>query len=460
MNAELKQWDGQLVNGEFRLLQCLERSDDSAVFLVEQHAESQSKTTIRFIEANSKDAGERLQCWEAASKLSHPNLLRILKTGRCQIDGEDFLYALSEFAEENLSQILPQRALTANEARQVLEATVSALTYIHHEGLIHGGLKPANIFAVDETVKISSDTLRLAGQPLPARTEESVYDAPETGAGTWLPSADVWSLGVTLCEALTQRLPVLEGQQPTLPEGILQPFQEIIWHCLQLDPARRWSAARIAVCLGGEKDEGVVRQVTVPSSAAQEPVAIASVPRSIDPAPLPSRAGERQSAKWPYAIPLAAAVMVAIVLIARPKPPTAQAPVQTAEENAPAASSPHAVNRAGRLREAASVSGAARAGRGRVLERLMPQVSASALHTIHGKVRILLDVDVDETGSVRKASLRSGQSRYFISHALEAAKRWEFQPPLVNDQPVASQWLVQFTFTRGAVDDSARQIDP
>jgi hypothetical protein len=460
MNADLKQWEGQLVNEEFRLLQCLDRSDDSAVFLVEQHAGSQSKTTIRFIDANSKDAADRLQCWEAACKLSHPNLLRIFKTGCCQIDGDNFFYALTEFTEENLSQILPQRALTANEARQVLEAVLSALSYIHNEGLIHGGLKPSNIFAVDDTIRISSDTLRPAGQPLSPRTEESVYDAPETGAGTLLPSADVWSLGVLLCEALTQRLPVLEGQQPVLPQGILQPFQEIIWHCLQLDPARRWSVARIAVGLGGEKNEGMVRQVTVPSSAAQETVAISSAPRSIDPAPSPSTVGERRSAKWPYAILLAAAVMVAIVLVARPKPPAAQAPPQTARENAPADSSPHAMTRASRLRQTASVSGVARAGRGQVAERLMPQVSASALHTIHGKVRILLDVDVDETGSVTKASLRSGQSRYFIGHSLEAAKRWEFQPPLVNDQPVASRWLVQFTFTRSAVDDSARQIKP
>ncbi len=90
----------------------------------------------------------------------------------------------------------------------------------------------------------------------------------------------------------------------------------------------------------------------------------------------------------------------------------------------------------------------------------MPRVSPSALHTIQGKVRILLDVDVDKTGDVTETRLRSGKSRYFIRHSLEAAKKWKFQPPLENGQPVASQWLVEFAYSRVAVDDSARQIQP
>ena len=65
-------------------------------------------------------------------------------------------------------------------------------------------------------------------------------------------SSDVWSLGVTLVEVLTQQTPVSSPESqadPTVPSTIPQPFFDIAAHCLRRDPGLRWTTAQIADCL-------------------------------------------------------------------------------------------------------------------------------------------------------------------------------------------------------------------
>jgi TonB family protein len=91
----------------------------------------------------------------------------------------------------------------------------------------------------------------------------------------------------------------------------------------------------------------------------------------------------------------------------------------------------------------------------------MPQISPGALRSITGKIRIQVRVNVDKAGNVAEARLKTpGPSKYFAARALEAARGWKFKPALENGQPVASQWIVQFTLTRRAIDDSLVRIEP
>jgi len=76
--------------------------------------------------------------WKRAAHLTHPNLLTIFDAGRCRLDDLPFIYAVMEFAEENLGEILPQRALTADEVRDVLDPALDVLVYLHGKGLVHG----------------------------------------------------------------------------------------------------------------------------------------------------------------------------------------------------------------------------------------------------------------------------------------------------------------------------------
>ena len=128
----------------------------------------------------------------------------------------------------------------------MLEPALEALAYVHGKGFVHGHMKPANIMAVDDQVKVSSDRLCRTGESSGGLRKPGVYDPPEMAGGAILPAGDIWSLGMTLVEALTQRLPVWEGTEqgePILPETVPAPFLDFAHHCLRRDPQRRWTVA-------------------------------------------------------------------------------------------------------------------------------------------------------------------------------------------------------------------------
>jgi eukaryotic-like serine/threonine-protein kinase len=203
MTEASKQWEGQIVEGIFPLRQYLGGSDHSAVFLTEYGGDEPQKAAIKLFPADPVTADLQLSSWELAGQLSHPNLLRLFRSGRCRIDGNDLLYLVMEYAEEDLSQILPQRALTPEETRDMLCPVLDALEYLHGKGFVHGDLKPANILASGDQLKLSSDTISRVGEAQASSKRQGVYDPPEAISGMLAPAADVWSLGTTLVEVLT-----------------------------------------------------------------------------------------------------------------------------------------------------------------------------------------------------------------------------------------------------------------
>ena len=213
-----KKWEGQVVNGEFPLRQYLGGSDHSAVFLTERAGHEPQQVAIKLILANAENPELQLSWWELAAKLSHPNLLRLFQRGRCQVEDTELFFAVMEYAEESLAQIIPYRPLTPAEARDTFQPLLDALAYIHAKGFVHGHIKPANIMAVGDQIKLSSDELCGAGESGRVLGTPDIHVAPEiVDGGGMSPASDVWSLGLTLVEALTQRMPISEGATPAEP---------------------------------------------------------------------------------------------------------------------------------------------------------------------------------------------------------------------------------------------------
>ena len=203
MSESWKQWERQIVNSRFLLQRYLGGSEHSAVFLTERGIPPQ-KIAIKFIQVDEPDAQLQLSRWQHAAKLSHPHLLRNFESGRCRLGDFDLLYVLMEYAEENLSQFLSQRPLTPAEARDVLTPALQALAFLHGEGLVHRHVRPSNILAIEDQLKLSSDgissfTEHAAQSHLPAaETQQSAaaaslrhpspYDAPEVAKGIISPA--------------------------------------------------------------------------------------------------------------------------------------------------------------------------------------------------------------------------------------------------------------------------------
>src|SRR5256885_4208331 len=80
-----KQWEGEVINGEFHLRQYRGGSDHSAVFLTERSQQNPQKAAIKLIPADPYNAERQLSRWAVAAKLSHPHLLHLFQRGRCQL---------------------------------------------------------------------------------------------------------------------------------------------------------------------------------------------------------------------------------------------------------------------------------------------------------------------------------------------------------------------------------------
>ena len=236
------QWEGRTVAGAYPLRQSLGAGEQSAVFLTTYDTRD---AAIKLVDIAPPATDAQLARWRAASNLSHPNLIRIFATGRCELDGMTLLYVVMERADEDLSQVLPDRPLTTEETRAMLEPTLAALEYLHRQGFSHAHLKPANIMAVDDRVKLSSGGLCRLGTE--TENPPTPYDPPERAKGV-SSQGDIWSLGITLVEVLTQhRPPVGRGTPP--PATMPEPFAGIASHCLERNPADRWTIAQISQSL-------------------------------------------------------------------------------------------------------------------------------------------------------------------------------------------------------------------
>ena len=307
MSFSWKQYEGQVINNTFPLQRYLGGSVESAVFLTQLAGPQSSRAVLKLIPEGAS-ADLQLSLWRRASKLAHPNLLQLYQGGRCRLADMDLLYLVMEYAEENLSEILPQRALTPSEARDMVGPVLDALSYLHTQGLVHSHLKPSNILATSDQVKLSTDRLFPAGEIRKSTSKATLYDAPESANQALTAASDVWSLGVILIEVLTQRGPGGLPAGPSLlsvPESLPQPFREIAQHAVERDPRLRWSVARITASLNPRA--AAAAQSASPLSVPLSPVAAipAAKMQAMKPAPVipPPPAPVRPAAKAPKPAP-------------------------------------------------------------------------------------------------------------------------------------------------------------
>lgn len=470
-------WTGQVIDGLFPLESCLGNSDHSGVFLTENPARNASKAALKLVPALPTLAERQLAHWNAALGLSHPHLVRLLHAGRCQLAENQYLYMVMEYAEQNLAELLLRRALTREEAWELLLPTVDALAFLHRRHLVQGNLKPSNILVVGDTLKLSSDTIRAAGEVARSNGRLSVYDPPEASGGT---AGDIWALGVTLAESLTRAHPlgpVEPGKEPVLPPDFPPTFADAVRRCLSYEPTDRPAVADLKAWtkLGARQvidstlaaadvatmRESVVRaapergkiQVLTDDAAPKRPfprrrslvvpiagavsfllACWAAVYLLTDPGPNPPTAAVPEPAE-----PVApTAQPVAFEPEAAPKPAEAADPDPIEEmKEPPQTASPVSNADSAALKAVASPS---------VLHKEIPKVPRAARETIQEEVRVIVRVIVDSSGTVVGEVLADpGSSAYFAQLAINAARNWKFAE--AHDQP-SRQWLVRFVFSR------------
>jgi serine/threonine protein kinase len=299
-----KEWEGLTVDGKFALLEWLGGTVDHGFFLTIRLGTV--KSAIKLIRAEGAEADAYLAQWEAAKSLSHTHLMPIYEYGRCVLEGVSLVYVITEHADRVLSQFVQQRALAPDETRDILSPIFNALGYLHAQGCVHGHVKPSNVLIVEDELKLSTDDLLVLGEIRKAVKSTGPYDAPELVAGTTVtPAADVWSLGMTVTEALTQRLPDWDpatGLEPALPRFMPQPFPTLVQDCLRIDPAQRRKVEELTVQLAT-----LSRRPPTPEAAPEpEPAPAAPPPvRQQPPQQASQQHPQQHSQQGPPAPPIA-----------------------------------------------------------------------------------------------------------------------------------------------------------
>jgi beta-lactam-binding protein with PASTA domain/tRNA A-37 threonylcarbamoyl transferase component Bud32 len=200
---------------------------------------------------------------QAVTRLSHPHMVQVYDYAR---DG-DVHFIVMEFVEgEDLKTLLRRLgALPEARAREIGAQVCEALAYAHDRGIVHRDIKPQNILlASDGEVKVTDFGIARA-LASSAITETGTvlgsvqYLSPEQARGLGVGrSADLYSLGVVLYEAVTGGLP-FDGDTPitialkhvhefpTVPRRDGAPVsletERIIMKALAKDPQDRYQSA-------------------------------------------------------------------------------------------------------------------------------------------------------------------------------------------------------------------------
>jgi TonB family protein len=292
--------------------------------------------------------------------------------------------------------------------------------------------------AVGDQLKLASDTIRPAGERTASTAKPSLYDPPEAKSGRGSTAGDIWGLGITLVEALTQSPPAWSresSENVSLPANLAPEFLDTVQRCLSLDPGRRPAIAEL-----------VEKFQTAQGAEAAAPPAVPPVIHE----PWIRTLYTQTSPKARFLITAVTVGLITlwVVWTGIHLYETHAAVRQSASITppSPSAVSPPAVVESPKANITPPLP--------TVLHQETPDLSRSARESIRGVVNVAVRVTVDRSGNVVTATLDDRVSnKHFARAALDAAKRWKFAP--AADQ-VSRVWLLHFNFSRtGATADAA-----
>jgi hypothetical protein len=96
---------------------------------------------------------------QSAARFQHPGLLVIRGTGAGRLGDESLVYALLEPFDQTLAEVLRDRTLAPEEARDVTESLLSTLEAVEGAGLYHGHVDASGVLGVGDKIKLRSDSL-------------------------------------------------------------------------------------------------------------------------------------------------------------------------------------------------------------------------------------------------------------------------------------------------------------
>ncbi len=275
--------EGRTLGGRYRVGRVIGAGAMGRVFAAE-HVDLGRACAVKVIRQPDDERGERdaLECAEtiarfrtealAASRMDHPNVLRVLDFGR-EPDGMHYLVTEQLDGIDLIDLMSQEERLEPPRAARIVRQICSALQHAHDRGVVHRDIKPENVRVVrregddgkvTEVVKLLDfGTAFLSDGTAPSGRlviGTPAYMSPEQASGDRVDArTDVYAMGVLMFELATGRLPFerssavalaaahIECPPPapsSLDERVSPALESIILSCLQKDPSKRPQSAR------------------------------------------------------------------------------------------------------------------------------------------------------------------------------------------------------------------------
>jgi serine/threonine protein kinase len=270
------------------------------VYRVEDLVGAKMAVKVMHRELSQKEHATRL--WDEMKKLAATGDDHFVRVYDCGYgDDGEFYYLMDELTGVDLEAALEESgAFAPRRAVEIVDGVAAALERAHAEGVVHGGLKPRNVFLSPTGGTLTVKVLDFGAAHLAGGVDKGVivgnpfYMAPEQFGGAADERTDVYSLGVILYELFSGTLPfngptygqvmmrhLAEPPQP--PPGVEPGLARIILKALAKAPADRFQSVAV---LRDAMKKWASHARTLEDAAASQVIARAAEARKIKQAAL------------------------------------------------------------------------------------------------------------------------------------------------------------------------------
>jgi serine/threonine protein kinase len=248
--------------GRYRIERTLGHGGMAVVYLArdeELHRLVAVKVLAEHLAGDENFRARFLQESRLASRLSHPNVVRVYDAG----ETESSPYIVMEYVPGDT--VAERGKLAHADVVPLALQACAGLQHAHDAGLVHRDVKPANLLVrEDDVLKIADFGIARAAESTRLTQHGTVlgtaaYLSPEQAAGEEVtPATDVYSLGAVVYELLAGRPPYefdslaeLSAQQTggvitplrDLEPSVPEPVEAAVMHALARDPRFRPASA-------------------------------------------------------------------------------------------------------------------------------------------------------------------------------------------------------------------------
>lgn len=375
---------GTKLSGRYRVERVLGQGGMGAVYLARQEALSDKPVALKEMSVSVVDPAARTQAVEQfrqeasfLANLDHPNLVQV--TDFFEEDGRYYL-VMAYIKGENLGDLMAKRGrpFPLNQVLEWGRQLASVLGYLHAQQppILFRDLKPSNIMLDEqERIRLIDFGIARVFQPEGVTATflqgvgSSGYSPLEQyqGAGSTDPRSDIYSLGATLYNLLTNKVPPspieLLSDGRTLPSprewnpAVPPSFERAILRMMALRKDERFDSMdevgrvlqQVTASLAEAQDSTDFLGAAAPTAANGSPTApqplstaAAAAPAPAPPATVPSPAPAHSGGApaWMWAAAGAAVMVLCVLFLQIMNRPTVEAsapprPTPTAEVREP-----------------------------------------------------------------------------------------------------------------------------